>query len=65
MVTDAWDSAAKTISAERYASALSRVSTYVHTFVWSLHILNISHLQVWIQNLFDWDLAEYLEVHQG
>ena len=60
MVTLAWDDPAETISAEGNATALSRVITHVQTVARCLHSLNISSFQVWIQDLLDWDLAQYL-----
>ena len=64
MVTLAWDDPAETIRAERNAAALSRVITHVQTVALRLHILKITSFQVWIQDLLDWDLAQYLQVHE-
>ena len=60
MVTLARDDPAEAISAERNATAFSRVITHVHTIARRLHILQITRFQVWIQDLFDWDLTQYL-----
>ena len=64
MVTLAWDDPAETIRAERNAAALSRVITHVQPVALRLHILQITSFQVWIQDLLDWDLAQYLQVHE-
>ena len=64
MVTLAWDNPAETIRAERNTAALSRVITHVQPVALRLHILKITSFQVWIQYLLDWDLAQYLQVHE-
>ena len=64
MVTLAWDDPAETIRAERNTAALPRVITHVQPVALRLHILKITSFQVWIQDLLDWDLAQYLQVHE-
>ena len=60
MVTLAWDDPSEAIRAERNAAALSRVITHVQPVARRLHILKITRFQVWIQDLLDWDLTQYL-----